>query len=128
MTFQREAGGGSRNVDIRQAIADATAQLSAAGIHSARVDAELLAAHAAGVDRGLLAVAEPDAEFAGRYGALVGRRAQRIPLQHIMETAAFGPLTLHVGPGVFIPRPETESLLEWALGQRLSPTPVIIDL
>ncbi len=113
---------------IRQAIADATAQLSAAGIHSARVDAELLAAHAAGVDRGLLAVAEPDADFNGRYSALVGRRAQRIPLQHIIETAAFGPLILHVGPGVFIPRPETEALLEWAQHQPLPADRVIIDL
>ncbi len=51
-----------------------------------------------------------------------------MPLQHLTGTAAFGPVTVHVGPGVFIPRPETESLLEWALAQPLSPSPVIVDL
>jgi release factor glutamine methyltransferase len=129
MSGQREAGGGSRiDNGVRQAIADATAELSAAGIHSARVDAELLAAHAAGVDRGRLAVFDPDAAFTDRYAELVARRAQRIPLQHIVETAAFGPLTLHVGPGVFIPRPETEALLEWAQAQPLPADAVIVDL
>ncbi|GAS98187.1 modification methylase HemK [Mycolicibacterium canariasense] len=129
MSGQREAGGGSRtDTDLRQVIADATAELSAAGIHSARVDAELLAAHAAGVDRGRLAVFEPDAAFVDRYGALVARRAQRIPLQHIVGSAAFGPLMLQVGPGVFIPRPETEALLEWAQGQPLPADAVIVDL
>src|SRR6185312_2604428 len=58
-----------------------------------------------------------------------------IPLQHLTSTAAFGPVLLTVGPGVFIPRPETESMLEWALAQPLpepgtgqSGRPVIIDL
>lgn len=127
MTAPPAAGGGSR-LDIRQAIADAAAELSAAGVHSARVDAELLAAHAAGVDRGRLALVDPDSRFLDAYRELVARRAQRIPLQHIMETAAFGPLTLRVGPGVFVPRPETEALLEWAQAQPLPPGAVIIDL
>jgi release factor glutamine methyltransferase len=51
-----------------------------------------------------------------------------VPLQHLTGTAAFGPITVHVGAGVFIPRPETESLLEWAVAQPLSPQPVIVDL
>ena len=55
-------------------------------------------------------------------------RAQRVPLQHITGRAAFGPAHLQVGPGVFIPRPETESLLEWALAQDLPPRPIIVDL
>jgi release factor glutamine methyltransferase len=113
---------------VRQAITDATATLSAAGIDSARADAESLAAHVAGVDRGRLAVFEPDPGFIDRYRSLVSRRALRIPLQHIVETAAFGPLVLHVGPGVFIPRPETEALLEWAQAQPLPADAVIVDL
>ncbi|QNJ91934.1 peptide chain release factor N(5)-glutamine methyltransferase [Mycolicibacterium fluoranthenivorans] len=113
---------------VRQAITDATATLSAAGIDSARADAESLAAHVAGVDRGRLAVFEPDPGFIDRYRSLVSRRALRIPLQHIVETAAFGPLVLHVGPGVFIPRPETEALLEWAQAQPLPTDAVIVDL
>jgi len=51
-----------------------------------------------------------------------------VPLQHLTGTAAFGPVTVEVGPGVFIPRPETESLLEWAVAQPLSQRPVIVDL
>lgn len=114
---------------LRQAIETATAALAAAGIDSARTDAELLAAHLAGSERGRLATLDPpDAEFFDRYGQAVATRAQRIPLQHIIGTAAFGPVELHVGPGVFIPRPETEALLEWAVAQQLPWDSVIVDL
>jgi len=113
---------------MRRAIDEAADTLTAAGIDTARVDAEQLAAHTAGVDRGRLSWHEPDATFLDRYRELVAARARRIPLQHLMTTAAFGPVTLDVGPGVFIPRPETEALLEWALAQRLSANPVIVDL
>lgn len=113
---------------IRQALDEATATLAAAGIDSARVDAEYLAAHIAGVDRARLLFVEPDATFFAGYGDVVARRAQRIPLQHLIGTAAFGPVEVHVGPGVFIPRPETEALLEWAMNQPLSSSPVIVDL
>ena len=71
----------------------------------------------AGTDRGRLASIEPDPDFVERYERLVSKRAERVPLQHLIGTAAFGPITVQVGPGVFIPRPETESLLEWALAQ-----------
>jgi release factor glutamine methyltransferase len=114
---------------LRAAIAAATEHLSRAGIDSARTDAELLAAHAAGAERGRLALLEtPGPAFFDRFDAAVTTRAQRIPLQHITGRAAFGPANLQVGPGVFIPRPETESLLEWALAQDLPPHPVIVDL
>lgn len=109
-------------------MAQAAAELAAAGIDSARVDAELLAAHAAGVDRARLLFAQPDDGFAARYRDLVAQRVQRIPLQHIVGTAAFGPVTVAVGPGVFIPRPETEALLQWAMTRTLPPDPVIVDL
>lgn len=113
---------------IRQALDEATATLAAAGIDSARVDAEYLAAHIAGVDRARLLFVEPDATFFAGYSDVVARRAQRIPLQHLIGTAAFGPVEVHVGPGVFIPRPETEALLEWAMNQPLPSSPVIVDL
>jgi release factor glutamine methyltransferase len=113
---------------LRRAIDEAAGTLAQAGIDSAYVDAELLAAHTAGVDRGLLAFHDPDELFYDSYRTVVDARSRRIPLQHLTASAAFGPLVLEVGPGVFIPRPETESLLEWALKQRLPDAPVIVDL
>ena len=117
------------NEPVRAAIAKAVQALAAAGIDSARNDAELLAAHVAGTVRGRLALLEsPEPAFFDRLEAAVTARANRIPLQHITGHAAFGPARLQVGPGVFIPRPETEAILEWILGQDLPPKPVILDL
>jgi release factor glutamine methyltransferase len=113
---------------LRPVIEAATVALAEAGVGSPRTDAELLAAHAACTDRGRLAFTEADPEFFQRYDELVAQRAKRVPLQHLTGSAPFGPVTVQVGPGVFIPRPETESLLEWAVGQPLSQRPVIVDL
>jgi release factor glutamine methyltransferase len=113
---------------LRAAIEDAAAALAAAGIDSARTDAEQLAAHVAGVNRGRLMFVEPAGDFLDRYRILIGQRARRIPLQHLVGSAAFGPLTLSVGPGVFIPRPETEALLEWAHAVPVPAGGVIVDL
>jgi release factor glutamine methyltransferase len=113
---------------LRQVIDAAAVALAEAGVGSPRTDAELLAAHAAATDRGRLAFVDTGPEFYERYGELVARRAMRVPLQHLTGTAAFGPVTVHVGPGVFIPRPETESLLEWAVAQPLSQSPLVVDL
>ncbi len=114
---------------LRRAIDSAAAQLAEAGIDSARYDAEELAAHLVGAERGRLTLIDaPDDEFFGRYRDIVAARSQRVPLQHLTGTAAFGPVTLRVGPGVFIPRPETEAVLEWATTQPLGPRPVIVDL
>jgi release factor glutamine methyltransferase len=114
---------------LRRAIDSAAAQLAEAGIDSARYDAEELAAHLVGTERGRLTLLEsPGDEFFGRYRDIVTARSRRVPLQHLTGTAAFGPVLLHVGPGVFIPRPETEAILEWAIAQPLAPRPVIADL
>lgn len=114
---------------LRHAIESAAAVFAEAGIDSARWDAEELAAHAAGTDRGRLTLLDPPGdEFFTRYHDLVAARRDRVPLQHLTGTAAFGPVTLHVGPGVFIPRPETEAMLEWAVSQKLSTQPLIVDL
>src|SRR5690606_41857597 len=90
--------------------------LADAGVASPRADAELLAAHVVGVDRGKLMMhplVDPPVLEALRE--LVERRAKREPLQHLLGTAVLGPVEVAVGPGVFTPRPETELLLEWGL-------------
>ena len=115
---------------LRAVIAAAADRLAAAGVASPRPDAELLAAHVLGVPRGrlLLAPAPTDDERA-HLEALVARRAAREPLQHLLGTAVLGPAEVAVGPGVFVPRPETELLLEWGLGAlRGRRAPVVVDL
>jgi release factor glutamine methyltransferase len=114
---------------LRSAIDSATTLLADAGIDSARYDAEELAAYFAGTERGRLSLlGPPDDLFFDHYNAAVAARSRRVPLQHLTGTAAFGPLTLSVGPGVFIPRPETEAILEWAVAQTLPVKPVVVDV
>ncbi len=114
---------------LRRAIDCAAARLAEAGIDSARHDAEQLAAHLAGTDRGRLTLVQTlDDDFFRRYHDVVAARSRRVPLQHLIGTEAFGPVLLHVGPGVFIPRPETEAMLAWATAQQLSTSPVIVDV
>ncbi|MCD0482948.1 peptide chain release factor N(5)-glutamine methyltransferase [Streptacidiphilus sp. ASG 303] len=95
-------------------VAQATQRLAAAGVPSPRFDAEELAAHIHGVKRGRLHTV-PDADFDARYWEAVARREAREPLQHITGRAFFRYLELQVGPGVFVPRPETESVVGWAI-------------
>ncbi|WP_404314071.1 peptide chain release factor N(5)-glutamine methyltransferase [Prescottella equi] len=117
---------------IRLAIIEAAAELERAGVPSARVDAELLAAHVLGVERtrlGLVPLVDPS--VIEEYRELVARRVQRIPLQHITGSTAMGNVSLEVGPGVFVPRPETELLLAWALAHLEASglrAPVVLDL
>ncbi|EFG74835.1 protein-(glutamine-N5) methyltransferase, release factor-specific [Mycobacterium parascrofulaceum ATCC BAA-614] len=114
---------------LRRAIDSAAATLAEAGIDSARWDAEELAAHVTGTERGRLTLLEsPGEDFLDRYRDVVAARSRRVPLQHLTGTAAFGPVSLHVGPGVFVPRPETEALLAWVTAQPLPARPVIVDL
>ncbi|RBY77369.1 peptide chain release factor N(5)-glutamine methyltransferase [Blastococcus sp. TF02-09] len=114
----------------RTLLADAARRLSEAGVESPRVDAELLLAHVVGRSRaGLLTLDDVADADAGRFDALVEQRADRVPLQHLTGRAPFRLLELAVGPGVFVPRPETEQLVEWALA-RLSGIdgPLVVDL
>ncbi len=116
--------------ELRAAVREAARRLSEAGVTSAEVDAVELAAHALGADtaevRRLMVLGGrpvPDG-----YEALVDERVRRVPLQHLTGRAHFRRLTLTVGPGVFVPRPETEVLVDLALAEidRLgaaSPTP-----
>ncbi|NNJ03514.1 peptide chain release factor N(5)-glutamine methyltransferase [Streptomyces sp. PKU-MA01144] len=95
-------------------MAQATRRLADAGVPSPRFDAEELAAFVHGVKRGELHLVE-DADFDARYWEAVARREAREPLQHITGRAFFRYLELRVGPGVFVPRPETESVVGWAI-------------
>ena len=120
---------------LRESVRAATHRLAAAGVPSAPVDALVLAAHALGVTVGqahrlmvLGGAPLPDA-YADRYADLVSERARRVPLQHLTGRAHFRRLTLAVGPGVFVPRPETETLVTLALAAvGALPRPVVVDL
>jgi release factor glutamine methyltransferase len=112
-------------------LAKAAADLAAAGVESARAEAELIAAHVLGVGRGRLPLIDairPDDLH--RFGDLVLRRSTRVPLQHVLGTAAFRHLELAVGPGVFVPRPETELLAGWGIDVAAASGahPVVVDL
>ena len=96
-------------------VREAIALLRDAGVPSPDYDARALEAHAQATR--------------GDFEALVRRRAQREPLQHLLGTAAFRYLELQVGPGVFVPRPETEVLVDAVLVElRPLPAPLVVDL
>jgi release factor glutamine methyltransferase len=102
---------------MRAAIAAATARLTAAGVASPEHDARALAVHVLGASKPsdlLLVDAFEDSQQTA-YDALVGRRADRIPLQHLTGSVGFRYVELEVGPGVFVPRPETESVVQFAV-------------
>jgi release factor glutamine methyltransferase len=97
-------------------VAMAAARLAEAGVESPRADAELIAAHVHGVARSALHTV-PDAAFDARFWDDIARRASREPLQHITGLAYFRYLDLEVGPGVFVPRQETEVMTGWAIDE-----------
>lgn len=108
----------------------AAARLHEAGVASPERDADLLLAHVLDVGLGRLPLVDdltpPQHEA---YDALVARRASREPLQHLTGTAAFRHVELLVGPGVFVPRPETELLAGWAIEHSSThERPVVVDL
>ncbi|MEW9532800.1 peptide chain release factor N(5)-glutamine methyltransferase [Microbispora sp. NPDC049125] len=111
-------------------IALATARLAEAGVPSPRTDAEEIAAFVHGVPRGMLHTVK-DADFDARFWEGVARREAREPLQHITGRAYFRYLSLEVGPGVFVPRPETEVVAGWAIDRLREmdvASPVVVDL
>lgn len=92
-----------------------TRRLADAGIDSAAAETAALLAQVLGVEPGRLVLADAvTGEQAARFESLVDRRAQRIPLQHLTARTHFAGVELTVGPGVFVPRPETELLADWA--------------
>ncbi|MGI6878948.1 peptide chain release factor N(5)-glutamine methyltransferase [Microbacterium sp. gxy059] len=123
---------------LRDVLRGAISALADAGVPDPAVDAELLVAAALGPDvsRGEVqtAIIRGDAmpERAGEaLRAMLRRRRDREPLQHIVGAAPFRHLTLRVGPGVFVPRPETEQVAQLAvdaLRSAAEPEPIAVDL
>ncbi|RYQ31963.1 N5-glutamine methyltransferase family protein [Bifidobacterium pseudolongum] len=119
----------------------AAARLARAGIDTARHDAKLLLAESAGrslsdVDKAVLmddafSQFAPSPEARGAFESMLGRRESREPLQHIVGHAPFRYLDLDVGPGVFVPRPETELVvqeaIDWITAHGLY-SPRVVDL
>lgn len=122
---------------VADIIRAAASTLNEAGIETAEHDAKLLLAEAYGrelsdVDKArLMGECWDDDSAARRFDEFVARRASREPLQHITGHAPFRYLDLKVGPGVFIPRPETETVvqagLDWITQQGLY-SPRVVDL
>jgi release factor glutamine methyltransferase len=102
--------------DPKASISKATNLLLEAKVSSPQVDSELLLAHVVGVERSQLAtVTQISDEQLLDFEGLVARRANRVPLQHLTGVAYFRHLELAVGPGVFVPRPETELVVDAAI-------------
>ena len=114
----------------RDLVAEAVRRLTDAGVASPESDAELLLAHVVGTERGrLVLLDEVSDDDAAAYDVLVARRAAREPLQHLTGRAYFRNIELIVGPGVFVPRPETELLAGWAVEHAaLVDEAVVVDL
>src|SRR5699024_2434321 len=124
----------SQKATFEKALRIAAERLRASGIDSAMWDARMVLAHVLKVGHMDIPL-QKEAGDLEEFDALIARRAQREPLQHIVGTAPFGPLDLEVGEGVFIPRPETEMLADWAVnhlsrhhGRGVQPAPVVVDL
>lgn len=119
---------------LGQVLADAAARLAAAGVPTPMVDAELLAAHVLGVTRGKLQMMQLmgesfGAEHGPEFERLIAARVTRLPLQHLTGIAHFRYLDLAVGPGVFVPRPETETVVQLALDFAAPlASPLMVDL
>ncbi|WP_299322147.1 peptide chain release factor N(5)-glutamine methyltransferase [Parasphingopyxis sp.] len=113
---------------VRDALRAATATLSAMS-ESARLDAELLMAHVLGTEREAMLLEHLDAAVPEAFDALVARRAAHEPLAYIVGHREFWSLDFAVGPGVLIPRPESETLIEAAIKARVdNPPAAILDL
>ncbi|CAG7616196.1 Release factor glutamine methyltransferase [Leucobacter soli] len=121
---------------IEELLKDVREQLERAGIASPAVDAELIVAHVLGESRGrvqsfAMLGTELDEGRAERIRDLADERARRVPLQHLTGRAPFRGIELDVGPGVFVPRPETETVAQFAIDALAAvpdPAPIAVDL
>jgi release factor glutamine methyltransferase len=112
---------------VKTLLVEATARLREAGVASPDFDAAELLAFVTGSSR--LHLSEPTSDQRQRYDELIARRAAREPLQHLTGTAAFRYRELAVGPGVFVPRPETEVMVGWILDRIATvKNPLVVDL
>nr|WP_242682870.1 peptide chain release factor N(5)-glutamine methyltransferase [Rathayibacter sp. SD072] len=117
-------------------LADAVSRLTRAHVPNAEIDAELLLGHLLGLGRGelqarLITGLSLDGTTVDAFDRFVERRSAREPLQHITGVAPFRSIELAVGPGVFVPRPETEGVAQLAIDALRSvadPSPLAVDL
>jgi release factor glutamine methyltransferase len=103
---------------IQQELRDASSRFEQAGIDTARLDAEVLLRHVLDIDRTQLFLRSPEPmpeAAAGTYATLVDRRLAGEPVAYLTGIREFMALPFRVAPGVLIPRPDTEPLVEWAL-------------
>lgn len=115
-------------VSTRHALASATADLATIS-ETPRLDAELLMAHALGISRETLLLAHLDAPEPPTFAPLLARRLAHEPIAYITGTRAFWTIELAVGPGVLVPRADSETLLEAAVEHfRDRPPATILDL
>ncbi len=101
--------------DVRSGLADAARQLNAIS-DTARLDAELLMAHALGASREVMLLSRLEDEMPAEFDALLARRMASEPVAYITGTRAFWTISLDVTPAVLIPRPDSETLIEAAVG------------
>lgn len=136
-------GEGVPGPELGQLLRDAVARLTTAGVPSPRVDVELLAGHVLALSRGEVVSAalrgfRVPPEAAAALADAIAARAERVPLQHLTGLAPFRGLELQVGPGVFVPRPETELAAGLAVEEAARlvtrprpagmPGPLVVDL
>jgi release factor glutamine methyltransferase len=115
--------------DPHALVRSAEQRLAEAGVPSPAYDARALLEHVLDAEGRLALVREVSDAQAESYAELVSRRMTREPLQHLTGTTGFRYVSLHVGPGVFVPRPETEELAGWAIDRaRESESPLVVDL
>ena len=113
---------------VREALAGAAPRLAAVS-DTARLDAELLMAHALGVERETLLLERLDNEAPATFESLVERRLTHEPIAYITDRRAFWTIELQVGPGVLVPRPDSETLIEAAIAHFGARSPKrILDL
>ena len=137
MSIEHDSDARTGLLSLNELLRAAAATLASAGVPTPDVDAELLVAHVLGIGRGEIAAARmrgdsaPTGEAADRIAQLIARRATREPLQHLTGVAPFRHLELRVGPGVFVPRPETEMVAQLAIDALRAvadAAPVAVDL
>lgn len=119
--------------EVDQALREATRQLSTAGVPSAQAEARILLAYVCDREPSRLTTVQLSGDQERSFAQLITRRASRVPLQHLTGRAYFRYLQVEVGPGVFIPRPETEVMTGWAVDQLRQLTavgqrPVVVEL
>ena len=118
------------NLRARAVLAGAASRLEAAGVASPVSDARILLGHVTGLDAiALLSAPGLDEKTARRYDHLIDQRCAGVPLQHLTGRSWFRNVSVQVGRGVFIPRPETELVAGAAIDEaRRGSSALVVEL